>query len=613
MHIGKDSLINSKNQWYVSKILLCLVFSFVLINSLYLYKSISAQDINSSSLNNSLNHKNNNTHIIINDQNNRLPTSDYSLSLPDLFNRVGKSVVQITDSADLQQPSDISGMRLGSGFIYDTDGDIVTNYHVVSGSTNNTVTVTFLDGVSYEAKIIGLDPYSDLAVVKLVDLKEHPDALPKLIPLEIANSSSLRVGERVVALGNPFGLSGSLTEGIISGLDRLMPDEGDQFNQPSPPSQSFDNQYNLTTFPSFSIPDVIQTDAAINPGNSGGPLLNMKGQVIGINTAIYSNTGAYAGIGFAIPSNFIIKIVPTLIKGETYLHPYLGVSGFDITPQIAKILNLSKSSGYLVVNVSKDTPAYLAGLRGGNITYNVDGMPIKLGGDVIIKVDNVPVRKVNDILSYLENHKKVGENISLTVWRQGNETKIITFPLIARPEINMNSTYPSSAPTLGILGINLTPDIAKLMNVTQSNGFLITGVLNQSPASKADLRGGYIISEINGRTIPLGGDIIIKVDNTQVKNQLDLKNYLSTKKIGDSINLTIIRDGKPLSENVKLTNFKPNLPSYNGNNNNLLNPNPGQFPNSSIPLTPDQNFNDFLNMCSKILDRQICNSLVPNQ
>jgi serine protease Do len=616
MNIEKDSLANNKNsQGSVSRLLLYLAISFIIINGISLYKGIDGQKINSNISNSSalLNNTNTieNNSITKNDSIQRVNGSsfDYSTSLPDLFNHVEKSVVQITDSADLQQQSNIAGMRLGSGFVYDNKGDIVTNYHVVAGATNNTVTVTFLDGVSYEAKVIGLDPYTELAVVKLINLDKHKDALSKLVPLEIANSTSLRVGDRVVTLGNPFGLSGSLTEGIISGLGRLMPVSVDQFNVPSTPSQSFSNQYNLSVSPSFSIPDVIQTDAAINPGNSGGPLLNMKGQAIGINTAIYSNTGAYAGIGFAIPSNFITKVVPTLINGETYRHPYLGLSGVDVTPQIAKVLNLSKSTGYLVINVTKNSPALLAGVKGGNTTYSVNGIPVKVGGDVIIKIDNNAVRKVNDILSYLENYKKVGDNVSLTVLRDDNKSMVISFPTIARPDINVNINS-SSAPNLGILGTNLTPDIAKLMNITQSSGFLVTGVLNQSPASKADIRGGYIISEINGRQIQLGGDIITKINNTTVKNQQDIKNYLSDKKIGDTINITIIRDGKSITKNLLLTDFKPNPSISSSNNNNS--PNPNQLPN--LPsFNPDQNFNDFLNMCSKILDKQTCNSLIPNQ
>ena len=163
-------------------------------------------------------------------------------------------------------------------------------------------------------------------------------------------------------------------------------------------------------------------------------------------------------------------------------------------------------------------------------------------------------------MSYLENHKKIGDNVSLTVWRGGNETKVISLALSSRPDINFTST---SSPSLGAIGLDLTPGLASLMNLTQTNGFLITGVLNQSPASKADLRGGYIISEINGKQLQLGGDIIIKIDNNKVKNQHDIKNYLSTKKLGDMINITVIRDGKPLTQAVKLTEFKTNTMGLN--------------------------------------------------
>jgi serine protease Do len=616
MNKEKDPLMNKKiYQGKIFKLLMCFTITFLIINSMSFYKGIEGQKINSSDLipNSSTTIKNmsllplkNTNHTLVNS------SKDYSNSLPDLFDHFKKSVVQITDSADLKQQDGLGISRLGSGFVYDSNGDIVTNYHVVAGAKNNTIVVTFLDGVSYEAGIKGVDPYSDLAVVKLLNLDKHTDALSKLIPLPIANSSSLRVGQTVVAVGNPFGLSGTLTEGIISGLGRLMPTGGtDQLNPPlSPPSLQFKNPFTPTVpNQTFSIPDVIQTDAAINPGNSGGPLLNMKGQVIGINTAIYSDTGANAGIGFAIPSNFIIKIVPTLVNGGTYKHPYLGISGFDITPAIAKLLNLSKSTGYLVVNVTKNSPAFLDGVKGGNTTYHIDGVPVQLGGDIIIKIDNNDVRKVNDVLSYLENYKKVGDKVSLTVLRGGNETKVIPITLGARPEIN--STYASSPPTLGIIGLDLNPDLASLLNTTQTSGFLITGVLDKSPASKSDLRGGYIVSEINGKQIPIGGDIIITIDKHDIKNQQDIKRYLSTKKVGDTIAITVIRDGKQLTKSVTLTNFTANPSILNNNNgNNFLNQNP--LPNSP-PSTPNQNFNDFLNSCYKILDKSICDSLIPNQ
>jgi S1-C subfamily serine protease len=535
---------------------------------------------------------------------------DYLVSLPDLFDHVQKSVVQITDSQDINQAGGLGVSRLGSGFVYDNNGDIVTNYHVISGAKNNTIVVTFLDGVSYEAQVKDVDPYSDLAVIKLVNLDKHSDAISKLVPLQLANSSSLRVGQRVVAVGNPFGLSGTLTQGIISGLGRLMPTgNSDQFNPPNPTL----NQYN-TSIPqqTFSIPDIIQTDASINPGNSGGPLLNMKGQVVGINTAIFSDTGAYAGIGFAIPSNTLIKVLPTLIKGGTYKHSFIGVNGVDVTPEIAKILNLSKSTGYLVINVTKGGPADLAGIKGGNITHYIQGIPVILGGDVIIKIDNTPVRKVNDVLSYLENHKKVGDKVDITVIRNGHE-KTLSLTLGLRPTIN--TTSPTSTPTLGIEGINLNPILASMMNITQSSGFLITGVLEQSPASKADLRGGYIIADINGRQLLLGGDIIVKMDNATIKNQLDIKKVLSTKKIGNSVKITILRDGKQLTKNVLLTNYTPNSFTLNNNHNNGNAPNQNPFnnmlpPSPSIP-SPNQNFNDFLNSCYKIMDKSICNSLIP--
>ena len=319
-------------------------------------------------------------------------------------------MVQITEPGSTRA-TEPSPSRLGSGFVYDTLGHIVTNFHVVDGSKNNKVYVTFLDGVSYEGDIIGTDPYSDLAVLKLSEVDKNVSS--KLVPLELGNSSTIRIGQKVVAVGNPFGLSGSLSEGIISGLGRLMP-AGDNGGSPQNP---FDKPQIMKPVPSFSIPDIIQTDAAINPGNSGGPLIDMSANVIGINTAIFSNTGVYSGIGFAIPSNFLTKIVPLLIKNGEYDHPYIGINGFDITPEIAKLLNLPEAVGFLVVNVTDDSPAKLAGILGGNKSMLINGLPIELGGDIVTEIDNKPVRKVDDILSYLENYKRIGDNVTLTVLR----------------------------------------------------------------------------------------------------------------------------------------------------------------------------------------------------
>jgi serine protease Do len=342
------------------------------------------------------------------------------LSLPDLFSKVEKSVVQVASKED----TGISlGSRLGSGFVYDRNGHIVTNYHVIAGGTSEgKVQITFLDGSTYNARLIGGDPFSDLAVLKL---EEENIPSHKLVPLPIGDSTTLRVGERVVAIGNPFGLSGSMTEGIVSGLGRMLPSAEQEEELEMIPS-------NPTPSAGFLIPDIIQTDAPINPGNSGGPLLNIRGEVIGINTAIFSTTGASAGIGFAIPSNTIKKVVPSLITKGDYQHPYLGIVGVDITPEIAEALGLTETRGFLITDVSSGSPAQKAGIQGGGSLANVNGREIAMGGDVILKVDEHTVRKLDDVLTYLEREKKVGEAVQLTILRNGG-TENINLTLGPRP------------------------------------------------------------------------------------------------------------------------------------------------------------------------------------
>jgi len=226
-----------------------------------------------------------------------IKASDTELTLPSLFQKVEKSIVQITDS----DKTDVFESRVGSGFVYDDNGHIITNQHVVSGGGGSSrLDVTFLDGTVYRASVIGSDPHTDIAVLYVEDVSKE-----KLLPLPLADSSVVSVGEQVAAIGNPFGLSGSMSAGIISGVGRQLP-----ANEAEP----------------FSIPNIIQTDAPINPGNSGGPLLNMRGEVIGINSAIYSMTGQFAGVGFAIPSNTIAKVVPSLITtGSSSQDLWLGL------------------------------------------------------------------------------------------------------------------------------------------------------------------------------------------------------------------------------------------------------------------------------------------------
>jgi S1-C subfamily serine protease len=341
-------------------------------------------------------------------------TRNNTLTLTDLFGQTQQSVVQV--SGALSEDDPFFGTSLGSGFIYDNNGHIITNYHVVAGSDPNDISITFIDGTVYRARVVGTDQYSDLAVLHVED--DIP--AEKLIPLPLANSSGLLVGQEVVAIGNPFGLSGSMTEGIVSGLNRLIPVYQDPFS-------------NVAT-PAFSIPDVIQTDAAINPGNSGGPLLNMRGEVVGINSAIFSTTGGFAGVGFSVPSNTIAKVAPVLIERGFFEHPWLGVSGIDMTPEIAEAIGLGEPRGFLVIEVAPGGPADGAGIQGGDTPMQLNGREIPLGGDVVLAINDRDVRKIDDVLGYLQQATQVGETVTLTVWRDGQIIEI-DVTLGARPSL----------------------------------------------------------------------------------------------------------------------------------------------------------------------------------
>ena len=334
--------------------------------------------------------------------------------LPLLFEKVKPSVVQVTVLS-----KNLLSSGLGSGFVFDKLGHIITNNHVVDSASGTGVpagnmTVTFLDGRSFKAKVVGTDQFSDLAVLQINSTNTE-----EFVPLTIGNSSNLKIGERVVAIGNPFGLSGSMTEGIISGLGRLLPSQ-----TPEEPDMIPDPNSLVAPPASFSIPEIIQTDAAINPGNSGGPLLNLNGDVIGINSAIFSTTGAYSGIGFAVPSNTIKKIIPVLISDNVYRHPWIGISGTDLTPDIASAINVTKPSGFLIIDITPDSPASKAGLHGGGKLVDVNGRKMKVGGDLILKIDDRNVSKIDDILTYLEENKNVGDKVALSIFRNGKEQNV---------------------------------------------------------------------------------------------------------------------------------------------------------------------------------------------
>ncbi|MEM2921104.1 MAG: trypsin-like peptidase domain-containing protein [Candidatus Bathyarchaeia archaeon] len=267
---------------------------------------------------------------------------------------------------------------------------MVTNNHVVEGATE--IVVTFFNGNVSKAVIVGEDPYSELAVLKLIS------AIPWLKALRLGNSSALKVGETVVALGSPFGLSSTMTAGIVSQTGRDLEAPGN-----------------------YRIVDVIQHDVPINPGNSGGPLVNLRGEVVGINTAIASTSGTSSGVGFAVPSDTIAREVPVLIAKGSYEHPYLGVRGVDLNPDIAEAAGLNVTWGFLVTDVVSGGPCDKAGIRGGTSTKNVLGQTIRVGGDLIVGVDGYKVQRLNDISIYLERKKRPGDTVTFTIIRGGQK------------------------------------------------------------------------------------------------------------------------------------------------------------------------------------------------
>ena len=331
---------------------------------------------------------------------------DQEQTLIELYRRVNPAVVNVTTfTAEASPGSPGIGVGQGSGFLYDKRGRIVTNNHVVKNATR--VEVTFSNGTTQDARILGVDPDSDLAVLE-VDM-----APSEIEPLPLGDSSALQVGQTVAAIGNPFGLEGTLTTGIVSSLGRVVP----------------------SGLSHFSIPQMIQTDAAINPGNSGGPLLNLNGEVVGVNTQILTEDGsrANAGVGFAVPANIIQKVVPSLIAGDSYAWPWLGVRGGTVSATIAKANDLGEWRGAYIAEVLPDGPAAKAGLRGADREVLVDGLQVPVGGDVVKAVDGQAIVSFDDLLEYIALRSEVGQTLKLTVIRDGQE-QTIEVTLEARPK-----------------------------------------------------------------------------------------------------------------------------------------------------------------------------------
>ena len=318
--------------------------------------------------------------------------------LVNLYQRANPAVVYI--EILVSDEGTLVPFASGSGFVIDTEGHIITNAHVVEEA--DVVRVTFSDGGVADAQILGQDPYSDLAVLKVAVAPE------RLVPLNLGDSSMLQVGQRVVAIGNPFGLAGTMTVGIISALGRTLP------------AQVFQGEGR------FSNPEIIQTDAAINPGNSGGPLLDIHGQVIGVNTAIRSMTGVNSGIGFAVPVNTVKHIVPNLIEEGVYRYPYLGITSDNrfTVAELARPLGLPVAHGVLVSEVVVGTAAARDGLRGGDHEVEVMGTTVRAGGDIIVAIDGYELQTFDDLIAYLVRETEAGQQVVLTVIRDGEELEI---------------------------------------------------------------------------------------------------------------------------------------------------------------------------------------------
>ncbi|HMT19774.1 MAG TPA: trypsin-like peptidase domain-containing protein [Promineifilum sp.] len=318
-------------------------------------------------------------------------STDLEETLMALYERVNPSVVHIFV---LDEQSFVAGT--GSGFVYDAAGHIVTNNHVVTGSGG--LEVVFVDGQRRAAQVVGTDVDSDLAVIKVESLPEGVQ------PLLLGDSNGVRVGQFAVAIGNPFEEEGSLSLGIISGLGRSL--ASDRIAEGGG---------------RYSLPQVIQTDAAINPGNSGGPLLNLAGEVIGVNSAIRTSTGANSGVGFSIPVNAVHRVVPALISEGAYHYPYIGIRMTPIDLATQQELGLPQSSGIYITDVSPGSPAADAGLRASGFNDTVGILP---GGDFIIAVDGRPVAEPDDLISFLVFDAAVGQTINLTVIRDGERIEV---------------------------------------------------------------------------------------------------------------------------------------------------------------------------------------------
>jgi serine protease Do len=482
--------------------------------------------------------------------------SAYQDALMALYEKVNPSIVSIrvlVDASSLteqispfelpedQQTPDMPyGAGEGSGFVWDKEGHIVTNNHVVENAVK--IQVMFSDGSIADAELVGADADNDLAVVKVNVPADQ------LVPVSVANSDEVSVGQLAIAMGNPFSQANTMTTGIVSALQRSLP-TGD----------------GLT--PGFSIPNMIQTDAAINPGNSGGALVDIDGSLIGVPTAIESPIGANSGIGFAIPSNTVSRVVPVLIEKGSYEDAWLGISAGTLTPDLASAMSLPEDTrGVLVSEVVAGSPAEAAGLQGSTQEATIDGIQTTVGGDVIIAMDGNEIKDMDSVIAYLST-LTVGQKVALTILRDGKE-QTVDVTLAARPatlsQAESANPLPSpdqqspeqqspdneqqqpeqtSRPRLGISGLEITPDLATALDLPVEEGVLIIEVVPGSPAEQAGLKAGTESFDLNGQEIMVGGDIIAAIDGTPVTSVESLRETLRQYVPNATLVLTILRNG----------------------------------------------------------------------
>ena len=446
-------------------------------------------------------------------------------TLADIYTQVNPSIVSVQVS---KQP--VQGLRpgsgnpnrpgVGSGFVWDRSGHIVTNHHVVDQADE--IRVRFHDGFIAEAVVVGSDPDSDLAVIRVDVETEH------LTPVSVVDSDTLKVGALAVALGSPFGLENTMTVGFVSAVGRSLPANASQ----------------------YTIPRIIQTDAAINPGNSGGALVNDRGEVIGVNTAIISPSQASAGIGFAIPSSLVIEIVPVLIEEGEYVHSWLGIRGTTLTNTMADELGLEATQqGILINEVISDGPADRAGLRGARRELESDGSQIPVGGDVIVSIEGKAIDDFEDLVSELVGYP-AGETVDLGIVRDDER---ITIPVILgeRPEETVPQEQAQREPQprerasawMGIAARDVTESIADRMGLDRDQrGVLIEAVAPNSPAAAAGLEGGTQRVMIDGSIVVLGGDIIVGWNDASIPTFEELRQILLDAEPGEVAAIDVLRD-----------------------------------------------------------------------